>query len=268
MPWFRVDDTLHSHPKTRRAGLPALGLWVISGSYSCQYITEGFVPDWFVSAQKSGHRMARILVGSGLWERAERDGESGYLFHDWGHFQMTKEDVLADREHNRDRQRRFREKKREARNAVTNGVTNGGSNGTPTLPVPVPKVLSSEVTSSAHVGNAQESPRIDNEPRSKTVSIGALKLSRAYTDIVKMSDPGKICMVITNALAANQTDEQIRSALVRLANDKRAVTIDTLRIEIENSGVQRMPNGMTKDANGIVRNSAGMAVAGPGWEAY
>lgn len=29
MPWFKVDDKIHSHPKARRAGLAAMGLSLI-----------------------------------------------------------------------------------------------------------------------------------------------------------------------------------------------------------------------------------------------
>lgn len=115
MPWFRTDDTLHSHPKARRAGLPAMGLWVLAGSYSAQYTTEGFVPEWFISAWPQGRRHAATLIEAGLWYASEKDGEKGWQFHDWEHYQMTLEEVERDRELNRERQRRFREKRREAR---------------------------------------------------------------------------------------------------------------------------------------------------------
>lgn len=44
MPWFKVDDQLHSHPKPRRASLAALGLWTLSGSYSMAYKLDGSHP--------------------------------------------------------------------------------------------------------------------------------------------------------------------------------------------------------------------------------
>lgn len=274
MPWFRVDDTLHSHPKIRRAGLAAMGLWTIAGSYSCQYLTEGFVPDWVVNSHKSGSRLAHILISSGLWERSERDGETGYLFHDWDHFQMSKEEIEADREHNRERQRRFREKKREARNGVTNGVTNGGSNGTPTLPIPTQPnptyvtTSSTQVSSSSHVSSDEGQHDVRLEPRSRPVSVSARKLAHAYTDIVKLADIGKVCGIITNAQAADYPDEQITAALQRLATNKMPVTQDTLRIEIESGGKPRLANGMTQDDNGVIRLANGQPVGGKNWEAY
>jgi len=115
MPWFKVDDTLHSHPKSRGAGLAAMGLWTLAGSYCSQYVTEGFVPAWFVTGWPNGRKLAGALVTAGLWRSCERAGEKGWEFHDWEHYQMTKDEIERDRELNRERQRKFREKRREAR---------------------------------------------------------------------------------------------------------------------------------------------------------
>jgi hypothetical protein len=41
--------------------------------------------------------------------------ESGWEFHDWEHFQPSKEEIEREREASRERQRRFREKRRKAR---------------------------------------------------------------------------------------------------------------------------------------------------------
>lgn len=111
MPWFKVDDTLHSHPKARGAGLPALGLWSLAGSYCSQYVTEGHVPEWFVTSWPQGKRLASALVNAGLWMPVD----DGWQFHDWDHYQMTREEIERDRELNRERQKKFRAKRREAR---------------------------------------------------------------------------------------------------------------------------------------------------------
>lgn len=123
MPWFKVDDTLHGHPKHRKAGLAAVGLWTVAGSYCSQYVTEGFVPEWFVSGWPSGRRLAGRLVSVGLWSPGDRDEEAGWWFHDWEHYQMTKDEIERDKQLNRERQKRFREKRREARDeAIRNGA--------------------------------------------------------------------------------------------------------------------------------------------------
>lgn len=124
MPWFKVDDGLHSHPKPRRAGLAAMGLWALGGSWSAQHAQEGFVPDWFIASWPQGRKRAKELTDAGLWVEGERDGEAGCWFHDWEHFQPSKEEIERDREHNRERQRRFREKRREGRLKVVNNDEN------------------------------------------------------------------------------------------------------------------------------------------------
>lgn len=125
MPWFRVDDTLHSHPKTRRAGLAAMGLWSVAGSYCMAYKTNGFVPEWFVTDRRA-RREAQRLVDAGKWHADERDGEKGWSFHDWDDWQMTSEEIEAERDAARERQRRYREKRRKARlEAVGNEEATG-----------------------------------------------------------------------------------------------------------------------------------------------
>ena len=121
MPWFKVDDQLHSHPKPRRASLAALGLWTLSGSYSMAYKLDGFVPAWYIHGHNQGKRHAESLVRVGLWEKAVRKDEEGYLFHDWDDYQPSADEIEAEREAARERQRAFRKKRREAR---ANGADN------------------------------------------------------------------------------------------------------------------------------------------------
>lgn len=78
MVWFKVDDKLHDHDKAHRAGAPAMGLWVLAGSWSGDNRTDGFVPERVIS--RWGTRaMAARLVSAGLWRRVE----GGWQFHDW-----------------------------------------------------------------------------------------------------------------------------------------------------------------------------------------
>lgn len=115
MPWFKVDDTLHSHPKSRKAGLEAMGLWSVSGSYCMAYKTDGFVPEWFVTGWRNGRKLADVLVKAGKWEIGEKDGEAGWFFHDWLDYQPSSDEIEKDRENARDRQRKRREHLRQAR---------------------------------------------------------------------------------------------------------------------------------------------------------
>jgi len=115
MPWFKVDDTLHSHPKPRKAGLEATGMWALAGSYCMAYKTDGFVPTWYVGAWRNGIKLADRLVKSGQWEIGEKDGEAGWFFHDWHDYQPSSDEIEKDREYARDRQRKRREKLRAGR---------------------------------------------------------------------------------------------------------------------------------------------------------
>ncbi len=148
MSWFRVDDTLAAHPKTRKAGLAAMGLWTVAGSWSSQQLTEGFVPEWFVATWPQGKKLARQLVVAGMWEPAKEGDEQGWLFHDWIDSNPTAEKEKERRRKARDRQRRLREKsaaKREEaldkalEEAVSRGtsrVTDSVSHGAPSRPDP------------------------------------------------------------------------------------------------------------------------------------
>jgi hypothetical protein len=118
VPHFRVDDALHSHPKAQRAGDDALGMWSRAGSYCMAYLTDGFVPDWWVKQQPKGIAKAKRLVAAGLWlDGAERDGEKGWQFHEFTGIgrQDSRAQILAERE-------KWRKKK-----AAQRGDTSGDS---------------------------------------------------------------------------------------------------------------------------------------------
>lgn len=113
LPYFRVDDGLHSHPKAAIAGDEAMGFWARAGSWCTAYGTDGFVPDWWVKQQPKGPAKARKLVAAELWHRGEYignrpeyRGQSGYNFHQWR--QDSHEKVEADREKARQRKVRSR----------------------------------------------------------------------------------------------------------------------------------------------------------------
>jgi hypothetical protein len=90
MPWFRIDDKAHTHPKLIKAGNAALGLWLRCGAYAAQHLTDGIVPG--VVAELYGTKpQAAKLVKAGLWHEhghscrgACPDPNPGdYVFHDF-----------------------------------------------------------------------------------------------------------------------------------------------------------------------------------------
>lgn len=158
MPWFKVDDDFHDHPKARKAGPMAVGVWTLCGGWSADNLTDGYVPAQ-VAKEKGGHnwrRAAERLVAVGLWyavdgppeslmqrrdedaaeiwERRGRDAREtlshrdwgvGYQFHDWHRYQPTRDDWVSKREADAARQRASRARRKAARHGVT--PTNGRS---------------------------------------------------------------------------------------------------------------------------------------------
>ena len=112
MPWFKVDDKLHDHRKARAARKAAMGVWVLAGSWSADNLQDGFVPENVLSRWGTTQDAAR-LVEVGLWHPGEKDGESGWFFHEWNERQPTKAEVETERKANADRLREWRRKKRE-----------------------------------------------------------------------------------------------------------------------------------------------------------
>lgn len=105
MTYFRVDDKLHDHRKSRRArkspeggrSAAALGLWVLAGSWSMANATDGWVPaDELDRWDDEGEQLAEQLVAAELWHHHEHDGEAGYLFHEWDEWQHSQA-YLAER---------------------------------------------------------------------------------------------------------------------------------------------------------------------------
>lgn len=122
MPWFKVDDSAHAHPKMRRAGKAAVGLWVMCGSYAAAYLTDGIIPAE-TAADGTETQIAK-LVKVGLWHEQghgcpscpqPRPGD--YVMHDYLRYNPSRSRVLSERE-------REAEKKRQQR-------AGGGPAGTP-----------------------------------------------------------------------------------------------------------------------------------------
>jgi hypothetical protein len=155
MPWFKIDDGFHSHPKVAQlfeGPCPgdAIALFSLAGSWVSRELTDGAVPLGFVRRSGLHPEAAAELVRVGLWE--DNPG-GGYWIHDYLQYNPDREQVLADREKNRERQARWYAKQQKGRpdpngppnggpngvrNTVTNTVMNGDLTGAP-VPVPVPR---------------------------------------------------------------------------------------------------------------------------------
>ena len=102
MPWFNVDDKAHCDDRFRQIGLDGFGLFAAAGSYSMDELTDGFVPDWFVTSWRGGPSAAKKIVAARLWARTQHDGLKGYQFVEWKEA-LTRKYVLAARAKDRNR---------------------------------------------------------------------------------------------------------------------------------------------------------------------
>lgn len=112
MPWFRLDDSFHSHPKVLAAGNEATGLYVRCGTYAAQHLTDGFIPEQ-VALQYGTPALVETLVATKLWRRAR----GGWRMPDYLDYNPSREAVERERKAAAERQRRHR------------SVTSPGHNG-------------------------------------------------------------------------------------------------------------------------------------------
>jgi hypothetical protein len=109
MPWFKVDDGFHGHPKVMDLSLAAVGLWTLAGTWCANYLTDGEIPLKVVQRLGGTKKQAKELVQCGLW--SEKSGDL-YQFCDWNDYQPTKETVEAERSRARERMNELRAKRK------------------------------------------------------------------------------------------------------------------------------------------------------------
>lgn len=116
MSWFRLEDSFHAHPKVKRAGNGAVGLWVRCGTWSAQYETDGVIPPE-VYAGRPGYgspREIEALVSARLWIPTD----DGMLMPDYLDYNPSKAD-------NDQRRKVDAERKRRGRNGVDRDPVTG-----------------------------------------------------------------------------------------------------------------------------------------------
>lgn len=88
--WFKVDDKMHAHRKTRRAlrshptkrlDAAPFGIWVLAGSWVGDNDNTGWIPEFELERfDDEWETLAERLVKSGYWWPEERDHEAGFGF--------------------------------------------------------------------------------------------------------------------------------------------------------------------------------------------
>lgn len=150
MPWVRLDDAFHAHPKLAALGprtLSAVGLYVLGLTWSSAYLTDGVVPEGQLHKLGGTPVLAAALVDAGLWERTDE----GYRIHDYLEYNPSRERVQAGRATDADRKRRGRMSSlRPAGHDV--GVRMDSARP---VPIPIPVALSSESDDSSERAGAR-----------------------------------------------------------------------------------------------------------------
>lgn len=118
MPWFKIDDGFHCHPKVFAAGTAAVGLYVRCGSWAAQQTSEGVIPR-AVAKMYGTPRMIKALLEAGLWHDEAHEcklcppvAKGGFLIHQYLDYNPSREAVETARAAKTERQRRWRQKHR------------------------------------------------------------------------------------------------------------------------------------------------------------
>ncbi|MGW2721366.1 mucin-2 [Streptomyces sp. NPDC001492] len=252
MPWFKVDDTAHAHPKMRRAGKSAIGLWVMCGSYAAAYLTDGVVPAE-TAAEGTQTQIAKLLK-AGLWHehghgcsRCAQPMPGDFVMHDYLRYNPSRARVLAERE-------REAEKKRAQR-------AGGQPDGTP-------PPRNGHQNGSDFGGKTEEKPEFFDGFSSPVSGKGAGQNSMSHGDSepphARASRPAPTQAVATDvATAASWADRKngFPDALQPLAQELAAAGLgavawdikkfsdwERIRIQVERLGVDLMVRSATNAA--------------------
>jgi hypothetical protein len=145
VPWFKVDDGFHGHPKVVELSTSAVGVWTLCGSWCAKYLTDGAVNLKTIVRLGGAESDALELVQSGLW----LETGDGFQFKDWDKYQPLKATVEAEREAAQERMRSVRAKRKGTRSGEVqpnvqpnDGRTFGDGSEevrlAPSHPIPVP----------------------------------------------------------------------------------------------------------------------------------
>lgn len=231
MPWFKVDDGFHGHPKVIGLSPSAVGLWLLAGTWSAQYLTEGHVPAGMVRRFGCSSEDASELVEAALWH--EVDG--GYEFHEWTDYQPTKADVEAERAAARERMRELRAKRKGvAAEAERSAADDGSGSVHPNTGERSVGVRTNTAGTSAEVrlaptqpSPARPNPSLSNE---REASMSAIADATARPDVDALLDLLE-AEVVANGGKAPARNRKNRDAM-RLLLDKDGRSVDQVEAAI------------------------------------
>lgn len=123
MAWFALDDGFDTHPKVRKAGNAAVGLFVRLGVHATKHLTEGHLDGDIVRDYGTAATIRKLIAVGMLHEsghgclRCQQPAEGNFVIHDYLDYNKSRAQIEAAREAARKRQNRGRETARANRNA-------------------------------------------------------------------------------------------------------------------------------------------------------
>jgi hypothetical protein len=271
MPWFKVDDAFHTHPKvlSLRTGPcedTAIALWAKAGSWCAANLTDGAVPAYVLETfvRKNAVKAADELVRVRLWEKIGDD----YSFRSWAEYQPTAAQVRAEREASRRRLKRWRDSQpRNGDDTVDETPFQTPSETvTPTRPDPTHQ---SAIALSVREGPVPERPpvRHPNGVRSEALRLGYVERFRLVMPGIKLpsvAGPGNGGPWLE--VARELTDEQVAPLLdAFFADETPFVACDRAPTKLPSQRVRLLNQGPT--VNGEVRPTASTPTASSPLEA-
>ncbi|MEU9558021.1 hypothetical protein [Streptomyces fumanus] len=133
MPWVKLDDRFPSHRKIALLPDRAFRLHVSALCWCSENLTDGRISDRelpLIAKIRNVKATAQQLADAGVWNRTE----GGWEIHDYLDYNPSREQVLAERKKNAERQERFRRRKNGKPTPPGNGGSNGVTPGVPDAP--------------------------------------------------------------------------------------------------------------------------------------
>lgn len=93
--WVRLDACAFDHPKVvhavRLGGHESITLWIRGIAWSGQHLTDGWVAPEMPGRWGYRVKHAQALVDAGLWHEPLIEDYVGWLIHDYGEYQPTRQ---------------------------------------------------------------------------------------------------------------------------------------------------------------------------------
>jgi hypothetical protein len=137
MGWFAVDDGFDNHPKIRKAGNAAAGLFCRMGSYCSRNATEGIIPgpvarDYGTAAQlKKLSELGMIHPFGHACDDCKQPDRGGFVMHDYLQYNRSRKEIEDARKAGVERQRKRRARLAAEAVAAETGVSGGPPPATP-----------------------------------------------------------------------------------------------------------------------------------------